>query len=131
MQANQANTFLHQLTDGLEVVVPEQRMAAAAVTINDQRRRAGKGRLRILRPAVAIDLRYNARHLVEARFEQQTTRAVLVLARAVARRAGQEDDLFILGGSGKCHCQDRKCEESSVHIVKLHLRLFSTMTDQR
>ena len=81
-------------------------MASTAVTINDQRRRAGERRLRIPRPAVAIDFRHNAREPVQARFEQQAARAMLVIARAVAWRAGQEDDLFVLGGCAQRHRQD-------------------------
>ena len=106
MQADQPDALLHQVPDRLQAVVLEQRMAAAAVTIDDQRRRAGKGRLGILRPAVAIDLRRNAGNLIQAGFEQQTARAVFMLARAVARRAGEEDDLCVLGSGSHSRRQD-------------------------
>src|ERR1039458_953917 len=118
MQADKPNALLHQVANRFEAVVLEQGMAAAAITINDQRRCAGKGSFRILRPAVAINLRHNAGHLIEARHEQQTACAVFVVARAVARRAGEEDDLFILSRSAQCYRQDHQCEESSVHAAE-------------
>ena len=60
MKADQPDALLHQVLNHLQAVALEQRMAAAAVTIDDQRRCAGEGSLGVLRPAVAIDLRRNA-----------------------------------------------------------------------
>ena len=59
-------------------------MTAAAVAVNDNGRRAGEGLGRI-RPAVAVNHRRDARHLVEAGLEQQTTRAMFMFARTMTR----------------------------------------------
>ena len=96
MKADQPDALLHQLPDRLEAVPVEEGVALATVAINDHRRRSGKSRRRILWPAVAVNLRGNARNLIQAGLEQQTARAVLMVARAMAGRAGEEDDLFCL-----------------------------------
>ena len=69
MNANQTDAFVHQLSDGLQVIILEQWMAAAAVTVNHYGGCVRKGRLRIIRPTVAINHRANGRQFVEARFQ--------------------------------------------------------------
>src|ERR1019366_4247553 len=95
-------------------------MATTAVAIDDHRRRAGESSLGILRPAVAVNLRANARDAFQAALQQQTSSAVLVIARAVTRRAGEENNLCVLGGSSHSRRYNHQCEEDSVHAAKLN-----------
>ena len=79
---------------GLTVLVL---MAAAAVAIDHDSRRARKSSRRILRPAVAVNLRRNAGNAIQAGLEQETAGAVFVITRPVARRTGEEDDSCVAG----------------------------------
>ena len=83
MQADQPHTLFHQVPDRFQAVVAQERMAAAAVAIDDDCRRAGKGSFRLLRPAVGVNLGNDAGDVIQARFEQETAGAVLMVTEAM------------------------------------------------
>src|SRR6185503_4709691 len=97
MQANQTNAFVHERTNFLKPIIFQQRMSAAAIAVNDDGRSAIKSCCAVGRPTIGINYGRDAWHLVEARFQQQTTCAMLVLQRAMAWRTGDKDN-FLVGG---------------------------------
>ena len=115
MQADQADALVHQFGDGLEAVGLEERVAAAAVAVDDDGGRPGERRCRVLGPAVAIDFRGDAWNVIEAGLEQQAAGAVLVISGSVAGGPGQEDYLGVFRGRGEREEQDEQRAEDPVH----------------
>src|SRR5580765_4756791 len=101
MDAPKANSLVHQITKGLQVVPLDGGMPAATIRVDNDRIRVIKSR-RILRPAIGVDDAADAGNLVEAAFEQQAAGTVLVLARPVTGVAGDEDNPFISREGARC-----------------------------
>jgi hypothetical protein len=65
MQADQADAVLHQGVNLFKAVALEQRMARAAIAVNDHSRRAFESLVRVRRPAVAVNRRNHPRHIIQ------------------------------------------------------------------
>ena len=98
MNADQSHAFLHQLAQLLQMILLQRWMSAAAIHVEHNRSRAIEG-IRILRPAVAIDDRTDARNLVQAGFQQQATGAMLVLSWPMAGTPGDKHNLLVSRGT--------------------------------
>src|SRR5438270_12818152 len=97
------------------MIVLQRGMTGAAVGVDHDAVRAVEG-VGVLRPAVAIDNGGDALDFVEAGFEEQAAGAVLMLAGAMARRAGDEDDFFIGGLRAKDAGEQGKGGEQFFHV---------------
>src|SRR5262245_32072924 len=58
------------------------------------------------RPVVGVNRRLNPGNSSQALFQQQTPGAIFMLARSMAGRAGDEDDLFVGGQTGECAARE-------------------------
>ena len=101
VQVDEADALVDQLLHDVAVLLLDDRMAAAAVHVEDDRLGALEG-LGVLRPAVAGHDGEDAGRLLEHLHEDGAAGEELVFARAVALAAGDEDDLGHLGILGGC-----------------------------
>src|SRR5882762_11328341 len=95
MDADETNPFFHQRIQFLEPLILEGGMSGSAIGINHNGCSPVKCP-RILRPTIAVHDGRNPRKFIQARFQQQATRPMLVLPGPMAWRAGDEDNLFWL-----------------------------------
>jgi hypothetical protein len=98
METRQTHASIHECADGFQMVPLQKRMAAAAIGVDDDGRRAIERR-GVRRPAVGVNDGGEAARLVETRFEQQATSAMFVLAWSVTCHPGNEND-FLVSGQG-------------------------------
>src|SRR5439155_13122894 len=89
---------LDQVAYDLAMFVLQDGMTCAAIGINEYRVRAVEG-VRHVGPAVGVNDRSDAGHLVEAFLEEQTAGAKFVVARTVAWMACDEQDFLRRGGA--------------------------------
>src|SRR4051794_36421732 len=94
MDADQAGALFHQLVKLLQPILLQHGMTGTAIAIKHDRVGVLQS-LWILGPLVENLNRKHTRRLLQATFEQEATRPVLVLARAMARSACDQNDLLI------------------------------------
>src|SRR5437870_5308932 len=103
----QSHTAIHELTEMLEMIILNGRMTAASIRVDENRRRTIKNAF-VLRPAIQMDYRSDARHLIQAFLQEQATRVELMLARAMAHCPGYKDDFLRLGGCDRHESAQRR-----------------------
>ena len=99
-------------------------MSTAPVRIDRHRRRAVED-FDIGRPAIRNHHRLDARHLVQAFAQQQHARAMFMIARAMTRPAGNQDDLLVRplsGASPAHHHQSRSETQQPIRLRNGHTR---------
>src|SRR5260221_6054626 len=118
MNTRKADTFFHQCAEFFEMIVLQSGMSTTAIRIDDNRIGTVK-RVGSRRPAIAINDGAVTRNFINTRFEQQTSRPMLVLTRAMTKRPGNENNLFVRGRGDRqsSHAQNN-CQKNFFHTER-------------